>query len=101
MSSYLRGKNGAVLGYTAQFAMIPELKLSVSVARSDGSSGDSEGVAFTSVLAVATQLALVYQRQQTPPSAPPSGIFGEYYGQDVAFSAPKLLGEKAFIAFFF
>lgn len=89
---WLRGKKGAVMGYTSQILMVPELKLGVIVLLNSGVGGKVIGVTETIMNIVAPKLKEVLARLAMPPPLPPTlDIVGFFVGKDVGFQLPPFV----------
>jgi hypothetical protein len=90
--TWIRGKAGAVLGYTSQLAAIPELKLGVVCLLGDGLSGDAQRVALDALQLLGPAVRAALDRLRVPPAAPPAALLGVYDAFEDGFQQPPWLG---------
>ncbi len=90
--TWVRGKAGAVLGYTSQLAAVPELKLGVVVLLGDGLAGDAQRVALDALQLLGPAVRAALERVRPPPPPPPAALLGVYDGAEDGFLSPPWLG---------
>ncbi len=91
--AWVRGKAGAVLGYTSQLALVPELKLGVVCLMGDGLAGDAKRVALDAIELLVPALTQLLQKVQPPPPLPSPSMVGIYDGAEDGFVNPPFLGS--------
>lgn len=101
---WLRGKAGAVLGYTSQTLLIPEIQMGVIVLCNGGLSADAGSLAksIASLSSLALKNALQRLATSSPAPPPPQNIVGQYIGKPSSSSTvvpPFLEGLNATISY--
>ena len=90
--TWIRGKLGAVLGYTSQLAAIPELKLAVVCLLGDGLAGDAQRPALDALQLLGPPLSALLAKLQPAPPVPAPALLGVYDGAEDGFARPPFLG---------